>query len=201
MERLLLGLLFGRMCVCVYIVFSWISRNFAFLQAISRDFTATFNRRRIDKANAYSLDKQFRPSLQSTMHYYNTHHTELSRDVQINALLAKVEDMKTVMGRNIALLLEREGKLDRLLDKSEQMKIESMVFKKRAKQVKRYYTNKSCEMWCLIFGTILVIIYTIVTARCGISMQRCVTTGSGNGYSNGNGNGSASGGGNQTGNA
>jgi hypothetical protein len=154
-----------------YLVFS----NFAFLQNVARDFTGTYTARKIKNCNAYAMDKQFSPNLRTTMHYYNVNHVMLSRDQKINSLLAKVEDMKTVLGRNLTLLLEREHKLVNLLETSEQAVTESMVFKKKAKKVKQEYRGRSYKLWFLIAGMLILILYTIVTTACGVRFQRCGT--------------------------
>ena len=130
------------------------------------------------------------------MHYYNTHHSELSRDQQVAKLLAQVEDMKQVLGRNINLLLEREHRLDRLVDKSEQLKNETRVFKKRAAQVKQQNKYKNYKYIALIMFIILIFIYLIFAASCGVTMSRCTAAaGAGGGAGDGAGAGAGAGGG------
>jgi hypothetical protein len=122
-------------------------RNFAFLQALSHDFGARYNKRRIKVANSYSMDKEFKPIVRVTMHHYNINRSELSRDEQVNALLAKVEDLKNVLGRNLELLLHREGQLDSLMVKSEKARRDSMVFKKQSNKAMKHTRMKSYKMW------------------------------------------------------
>lgn len=98
------------------------------------------------------------------MDYYNVNRTTLSRDHKINALVAQVEDMKTVLGRNITLLLEREGKIDRLMQKSEQTRRDSMVFKRKSIRMKKEARQKSYKLWFLIAGMFLVIFVTVLYA-------------------------------------
>ena len=147
--------------------------NFAFLQAVARDFTGIYSARRIKNCNAYALDKDFSPKLRSTMHYYNINHTRLSRDQQVNQLMAKVEDLKSVLGRNIELMLERETQLDALMAKSEMARRDSLVFKKRSVKLKNHFWWKSYKLWILIALTLLVFVYTMITASCGIRFQYC----------------------------
>ena len=157
-------------------------RNFAFLQAISKEFVASFNRRRIQNCNAYALDKQFRPILRTTLHYYNTHHNELSKDQQVTKLLAQVEDMKAVLGRNINLLLERETRLDRLVDKSEQLKHDTQVFKKRTSTLVKDKKWKNVKYIALITFIVSIFIYMIIAASCGgVKLDKCREGGAGAG--------------------
>lgn len=119
------------------------------------------------------MDKEFGTTVRSTMHYYNINHKRLSRDQQVERLLAQVEDMKTVLGRNLHLLLEREGKLDRLVEKSESARRDSLVFKKRSIILKKQNQQKYYKFYALLAGLILAIIYTILIASCGFRFQRC----------------------------
>ena len=157
-----------------YLLYTVCVSNFAFLQAISKELNIKFTKRRINNCNAYSLDKQFKPILRTTLHYYNTHHLELSKDQQISKLLAQVEDMKHVLGRNINLLLEREQKLDRLVNKSNQLKEETQVFKKRAQQVKKQESYKNYKYAALILFIIMIFIYLILATACnGVTLSGC----------------------------
>lgn len=119
------------------------------------------------------MDKEFSATVRSTMHYYNINHKRLSRDQLVEGLLAKVEDMKTVLGHNLHLLLEREGKLDRLVEKSESARRDSMVFKKRTIQLKAQKQTRYYKVYAILAGLIMVIIYTILTAACGFRFQYC----------------------------
>jgi Synaptobrevin len=122
-------------------------RNFAFLQALSHDFGARYSKRRIKDANSYAMDKEFKPVVKSTMHHYNIHRAELSRDAHINELLAKVEDLKSVLGRNLDLLLHRDDQLGTLMVKSEKARRDSMVFRKQAQKVKNHTMMVSYKIW------------------------------------------------------
>jgi vesicle-associated membrane protein 7 len=152
--------------------------NFAFLQALAHDFGGRYNKRRIRNSNAYGMDKDFKPMIRSTMHHYNIHRADLMRDAQVNHLLAKVEDLRNVLGRNMELLLEREQQLDSLMDKATQARRDSMVFKKKGVKMKRTMEMKSCKMWFLICMSLTVFFYVIITSTCGFRFQYCRAAGS-----------------------
>ena len=152
-------------------------RNFAFLQALSHDFGGRYTKRRIKYANSYAFDKEFKPVLRATMHHYNINRAELGRDGRVNHLLARVEDLKSVLGQNLTLLLEREHHLDSLVAKSEQARRDSMVFKRKSVKVKKHYEMKSWKMWFLIFFSLLIMFYTIMTSICGgFRWEQCRAT-------------------------
>lgn len=139
-------------------------RNFAFLQAVARDFTAKYSARRIRTCNAYALDKDFRGTLRSTLNYYNNNSKTLSQDQKINALMTQVEDMRSILGRNITLMIERETRIDRLVEKSEQTRRDSLVFKRNSVQIKKAARNKSYKLSFLIAGIFLLLFLILIFA-------------------------------------
>ena len=137
-------------------------RNFAFLQAVAGDFTAFYSARRIRNCNAYALDKEFRPKMRSALDYYNTNAKTLSRDTKINALMSQVEDMRTVLGRNLQLLIDREVRIDRLVEKSQQTRRDSLVFMQKSIRLKREARNKSMKLSLLIGGSFLLLVLIFI---------------------------------------
>ena len=149
--------------------------NFAFLKALSRDFGGRYSKRRIKNSISYALDKDFKPVLRSTMHHYNVYRDEIIREenIQIDHLLAQVEDLKTVLGRNLNLLLERDQHLDSLMNKANQARQDSMVFKKSTVKAKKNFAMKAYKMWFVICFSFVIFIYFIVISACGFTFQNC----------------------------
>ncbi|KAL3903740.1 MAG: hypothetical protein SGILL_010332 [Bacillariaceae sp.] len=147
--------------------------NFAYLQALAHDFGGRYSKRRIRNANTYGMDKDFKPMMRSTMHHYNINREDLMREANVNQLLAKVEDLKNVLGRNMELLLERDQQLDSLMDKATQARRDSMVFKKKTVKAKKVMMMKSYKMWFLICMSLTVFFYVIITSICGFGFQHC----------------------------
>jgi len=149
--------------------------NFAFLQAVSHDFGGKYSQRRIRNANSYAFDKDFKPTLRSTMHHYNIRRKEIIREdnAQINQLMTKVEDLKSVLGRNLTLLLERDQHLDGLMNKAHQARQDSMVFRKKSIKAKRQMEMKSYKMWFIICFSVLIFLYLILTSACGFRFEHC----------------------------
>jgi len=144
------------------------------LQHIRDEFRSLYKEKRIEKVNAYGLDKDFGPHIRSAMHYYNTNREKFAREAKVEELRQQVESMKLVMGRNINLLLDRGEQLDMLVDKSNQMMDDTAVFKKRSGQLKsqmrwRYYKN-SCLCMFLVAG----IIWLGLSCMCGFNFSRCI---------------------------
>eukprot|EP00536_Pseudo-nitzschia_multiseries_P017540 jgi/Psemu1/225484/e_gw1.1619.3.1 len=149
--------------------------NFSFLQALSRDFGARYSKRKIKNANSYAMDKDFKPVVRSNMHHYNIHRKDMIRqeNVQIDHLMAQVEDLKTVLGRNLNLLLERDEQIDSLMQKANQARQDSVVFMKKSTKVKKTMRMKNFQMWFLICFSLFVLLYFLITSACGFRFQKC----------------------------
>lgn len=131
---------------------------FAYLQAIARDFKEKYSARKIKNVNAYAMDKEFSPNLRSAMHYYNVNCDKLSRNQEISNLLAKLDDMKDVLGRNIKLMLDRGEKIDDLRVVSAKAQQESIVFKRKSNRLKKQERLKLIRWYLLLGGVILILI-------------------------------------------
>ena len=147
--------------------------NFAFLDHVQKEFTKLFKPNRIQKSNAYALDKIFKPNMRSAMHYYNTNHKSLAREESVQKVMAKVQDLKEVMNRNMNLLLERGENLEALLDKSNFLQEDAKVFKKKSRVLlrtqQRKYFVQIFILVCIVAGLSLLASIGI----CGVGLKYC----------------------------
>jgi len=167
-------------------------RNFAFLDNIQKEFVKMYRKGRIRTANAYALDKNFLPTMRSSMHYHNIHHKELRQEEKVMSMLAQVQDIRDVMGRNLQLILERGEKFDGILAKSEKLNEDANVFRKKSRAAKRMMQRKY-YFWFVVFAVVLLaFLYIVVMGVCGAGLKRCRASdnsGSSGNQSNNNGGG------------
>ena len=147
--------------------------NFVFLEHVQKEFTKLFKPDRISKANAYSLDKIFKPNMRSAMHYYNINHQSLAREESVQKVMAKVQDLKEVMNRNINLLLERGENLDALLDKSDLLQEDAKVFKKKSRVMLRQQQRKYYVRIFIIVCIVAVLSFLASIGICGVGYKYC----------------------------
>jgi len=141
--------------------------NFAFLQQIHTEFAKANRLRRISNANAYAMDKSFAPNFRTALHYYNVNHSKLCQEEKVCKILAQVEDMKDVMGRNIQLSMQRAGNLEKMLKKSEEMEVETQVFYKKSKVNKKRQQRKYWRVYTTIGFIGVAIAYLLLVCVCG----------------------------------
>lgn len=87
----------------------------------------------------------------------------LSQDQRVNMLMAQVDDLRNVLGRNVNLLIQQETKINSLIEKSEQTKKDSLVFKRKSIRMKREQRNKSFKLSILIAGGGVLLLLILIT--------------------------------------
>lgn len=197
LSQIYLNVLLLRHCTNTAFLHTKSSSNFAFLEQISDEFTKQHRAGRIANANAYALDKNFSPTVRSAVHYHNVNHKSIAQEERVQRLLAKVENMQKVMGRNIDLLLERGDNLEKMQRKSEQMEKDVAVFKKRSVVLRRKTQRKYYFSVIMLSIIVFAIIYLSTIGICGAGFQYCKPSGKGgNNNSGGNNNNNNNSGGN-----
>ena len=141
---------------------------------------------RINTANAYAFQKNFSPSLRSAQHYHNINHKQLSRDTKVQALMSQVDDFKSVMGRNINILMQNQQHVSSLMIMSEDMQQDAQIFKKRSTQLKRKKQNKWLFVSLCSCGVVMILIYITVVCVCGPRLEFCRSSNGGGGDNNNN---------------
>ena len=156
---------------------------------------------RIRTANAYSLDKNFSPTLRSSMHYHNIHHNDLRQEEKVTRLLAQVSDIHDVIGRNLNLMLDRGEKFEGILARSENLNADAAIFRKRSRQARRTMQRRY-YFWYVVFAAIIAFFIYLVTAGiCGAGLERCRSAAANGGGGNNQQNGEDQSGGNDYENA
>jgi hypothetical protein len=141
---------------------------------VKTEFTSLYKERRIENANAYGLDKDFGPHLRSAMHYYNSNSERLRREAKVENLAKQIESMKAVMGRNINLALERGENLNKLVEKSDQTRRDSLVFKKRGEHLKKTMMWQNMKYSFFLGGLAFGLVWLFVSCMCGLNLSRCI---------------------------
>merc|ERR1712157_659813 len=85
----------------------------------------------------------------------------------------KLDDVKNVMVQNIEMVLERGEKLELLVDKSEQLQLDSFRFQKSSKKLRQAMFWKKVKIYLLITFVVLVILYIFLAVICGAAFEKC----------------------------
>mmetsp|Transcript_11788 Transcript_11788/g.25105 ORF Transcript_11788/g.25105 Transcript_11788/m.25105 type:complete len:306 (-) Transcript_11788:167-1084(-) len=163
--------------------------NFDFLDDAAGKFCKSYSAYRITKAKAYEMDKKFGRELGKLIYFYNENRNKMVRQDKVTNMLTQVEDLKGVLGRNITMIMEREGRLEDLVEKSEDMVDSTKVFSRRSTRLKRKM-QREYYMYHIIAGVFgLLVLYLFFADICGYGFQKCSAGGGGGGGEGGGGEG------------
>lgn len=81
---------------------------------------------------------------------------------KIQKVRSEVDSVKGIMGQNIQKVMERGEKVEVLLDKSEKLSHESLLFKRKAKSLKRNMICKNVKLLIVILTVIAIIVIIII---------------------------------------
>ena len=140
---------------------------FAFLDDGKNRFFATYG----DKgqaAIAFAYNEDFGRTIQKQLEFYNGPQAD-----QFATVHKKLDDVKNVMVQNIEMVLERGEKLELLVDKSEQLQLDSFRFQKSSKKLRQAMFWKKVKIYMLIACVVLVLLYIFLAVLCGPTFEKC----------------------------
>ncbi|KAL7505375.1 hypothetical protein ACHAXN_002870 [Cyclotella atomus] len=146
--------------------------NFNCLDDARNKFTSSYSPAKITKAKAYEMDKAFRRELGKIVHYYNENRTKFARQDKVNKMLDQIDDLTKVLGRNIDMVLEREAKLEDLVQQSESMMEDTKVFQRRSVKLKKK-ARRDYLKWYLVAGAVgVLMVFRIVAGMLGKQSEK-----------------------------
>ena len=87
----------------------------------------------------------------------------------------KLDDVKGVMVQNIEMVLERGEKLELLVDKSEQLHLDSFKFKKSSEKLRQAMFWKKVKIYLMVTVTVSLLLYIFIAILCGPTFEKCKT--------------------------
>ncbi|CAL5192029.1 unnamed protein product [Lathyrus oleraceus] len=131
----------------------------AFLDRIKEEFTKRYGGGKAATATDKSLNKEFGPKLKEHMQYCVERPEEVSKLVKVKAQVSQVQD---VMMQNIDQVLNRQVKIDVLMDKTENLRDQAQDFRGQTGQLKIKMWFQNMKIKLIILAIIIVIILIIV---------------------------------------
>ena len=143
---------------------------FAYLADIKVDFERIYGKLSGDMFTpAYAMN-EFSKTLTDKMNFYNSN----PQSDKIRFVQGEIDQVKDVMIENIEKVLERGERIDILVDKTDNLNVAALQFKKRSTALKREMWWKNAKVTMILGAVVLVILYLIVSAGCGFpSWSKC----------------------------
>ncbi|KAK3923229.1 Vesicle-associated membrane protein 7 [Frankliniella fusca] len=146
------------------------SRAFLYLNEVKRRFQTAYGSR-ADTAIAYSMNNEFSQTMASEMKHFSE-----SREVDtISRVHGELEEVKSIMVKNIDNIAGRGERLELLVKKTDDLSQNSVTFRKTSRNLARVMFWKNVKLYVIIGAVALVIIYFIVSMSCGgLTWSKCV---------------------------
>eukprot|EP01133_Synstelium_polycarpum_P016871 gene16871-20060_t len=143
---------------------------FQFLEDVKNRFKSIYG----DKgktALAYGMNADFSRTLENLMDFYSNN----PKSDSFNKAMAEVDEVKNILVSDIApQLLKRGEKIEILVDRTENLNVQSFKFKKQSKQLKCAMWWKNVKLMLIIALVVALIIFFIVVMACGgFSFSKC----------------------------
>lgn len=136
---------------------------FAFLERVKDDFKHRFQGGRADLAVAHSLDREFAPRLEEHMLYVTSNPEEVQR---LSRIKSQVAEVKGIMMENIEKVLDRNEKIDLLVDKSTGLQSDAHNFQRQGQKIRR-------RLWFQHFRLKLFVLLLVVVIAMVIYLSVC----------------------------
>ncbi|KAJ2817196.1 hypothetical protein IWW50_006252, partial [Coemansia erecta] len=136
---------------------------FAFLQDIVERFATTFTEEEIAASPVNGLNNSFARTLARQMDFY-------SRNPQVDSIRqvqGEISQVKDVMVQNIERVLERNDRIEILIDKSNTLNNAAFAFRKRSTALKRKYWWRNQKLMAIVVFAAVIFVYLLISSACG----------------------------------
>lgn len=146
---------------------SFSRRNcFMFLADVAGRFEATFGDRGLS-ASPYEMSDEFYKVLQSQMQYFTKHKDPMAQ------VKGEVEEVKDLVSQTIEKVIDRNERIELIVDRSEELSRSSYSFRRSSTTLKRAMMCKNLQTTLTLAAVALVIIICIVVGFCGWDFHSC----------------------------
>ncbi|KAH7828162.1 vesicle-associated membrane protein 7F [Monocercomonoides exilis] len=140
---------------------------FSFLSDVRQLFISRYGVS-VDASSSYQF-RDFNGELNRLMEQFSAKSSD-----RIARAKADVDVLRGAVEENIDRILDRQEKVELLVDRSESLAHSSVQFRKKSTQLKKSMWWKNCKLWIVIIIVLLIVIFFIVVAACGgFTFPRC----------------------------
>jgi len=145
-------------------------RAFLFLFDIKKKFISTFGLQ-IATAIAYAMNTEFSKVLAQQMSYFS-HTNEIDN---ISRIHGQIDEIQDIMVKNIDSLKDRGERLELLVNKTENLRDNTVTFRKTTRNLARVMFWKNFRMYIIVTCILIFVLYVIICMACGgLAWQSCI---------------------------
>mmetsp|Transcript_30047 Transcript_30047/g.55451 ORF Transcript_30047/g.55451 Transcript_30047/m.55451 type:complete len:232 (-) Transcript_30047:109-804(-) len=143
-------------------------RPLAFLQALQETFRNQFSTDEVATASAWGLQKDFGDKIRLYMEKFNSPESD-----KITSMMAKVQHINDNLVESIDKILERQDKIELLVNRSQLLSESSSSFSREAQRLRRVVWWRNTRKLAIFAVVGILAILIILFASCGIRFERC----------------------------
>lgn len=143
--------------------------TFAFLEDIKRLWRGKYASME-STAIAFSLQESFAPVLKQQIDLYASSGGSVD---QLGKVQQQIEGVKDKMMENIDQLIDNSDKIELLVEKSNNLKVEAKRFEKQSTSLKHTMWCRKMRNYAIVFFIVLIIILFISMMICGVDFSKC----------------------------
>lgn len=136
---------------------------FEFLERAKEDFKRRFGGGKADTAVAHSLNREFGSKLKELMQYCMDHPEEMDRMAKVKA---QVSEVKGVMMENIEKVLDRQVKIELLVDKTGNLQSQADNFQRQGRHLRRKMWLQNIKIKLVVLGIVILLVFIIWLSVC-----------------------------------
>eukprot|EP00347_Sterkiella_histriomuscorum_P014256 403361576 len=137
---------------------------FAFMQDVRKTLISSYSPRELENAKAYGLST-FTDKIREKMTYYNDN--PITINDKTDELMRELNGLKDSMVENIDRLIERDGKIEVILQKAESLSTYSKTYRANARRAKNKMRNRRIFYVCMLIIILGLVGFFIAVIACG----------------------------------
>jgi len=142
--------------------------SFGFLKSVQDAFEAKYTAQQRDAALAEGMQEEFSEDLKQLMETYNS--GKLDR---VAKAMETVQGINENLVESLQQLMERQEKIDLLVQRSQDLAGESQSFRRQANLLERNIRWKNVRRMVICGLVVLIVTLVIVMMNCGLDFQAC----------------------------
>merc|ERR1712194_251462 len=139
---------------------------FAFLTQVQEAFQGRYTEQQVQSAIAYGMKNEFKNTLQELMEKNNSPDAD-----RVASMMVKVQNINDNLMESIDKILERQEKIELLVNRSQALSQSSSSFRRVAVNLRRVVWWRNFRTMAMLIALGVVAILIILFASCGLDFK------------------------------
>merc|ERR1712217_355580 len=133
---------------------------------VQEAFQTRYTEQQVQSAIAYGMNSEFRSTLQDLMEKHNSPDAD-----RVAAMMVKVQNINDNLMESIDKILERQEKIELLVNRSQALSQSSSSFRREAVRLRRVVWWHNARSMAMLISLGVIAILIILFASCGFDLK------------------------------